>query len=59
MNYILFMDEAQFDCDWSHNNPHEVVQSNIQHKFSVIIWCQIMGSHPCGLHVIEGYYLEN
>jgi len=50
---ILFTDEAHFTRDGvndtrnSHlldrDNPHGTVESNYQHRFSVNVWCGIIG----------------
>jgi hypothetical protein len=65
VNYILFMDVTRFQCDvitnvrnlhsWLHNIPHEVVESNFQHTFSVNTWYGLVGNHLCGPHFIEGH----
>jgi transposase len=61
---ILFTDEAQFTRDginncrnahvWAIENPHAVVQTRSQYKFSVNVWCGIYNSHLIGPYVIEG-----
>ena len=50
---ILFTDEAHFTRDgfnstrishlWDHDNPHETVESNYQHRFSINVWCGVTG----------------
>ena len=50
---ILFTDEVHFTRDWvndtrnSHlwdsDNPHGTVESNYQHRFSVNVWCDVIG----------------
>jgi len=58
-SYILFTDEAQFirDCVnnthnshvWADENFHATVESNFQHRFSVNVWCAVLG------HKLIGY----
>jgi len=50
---ILFTDEAHFTRDgvnntrnphlWDRDNPRGTVESNYQHRFSVNVWCGIIG----------------
>jgi hypothetical protein len=39
---------------WAQENPHEVTQCHFQHRFSVNMWCGVLGNNLIGLHVIEG-----
>ena len=49
---ILFTDEAHFTHDgvnntrnfhlWDHDNPHRIVKSNYQHRFSINMWCGVI-----------------
>ena len=49
---ILFTDEAHFTRDgvnntnnshlWDRDNPHETVERNYQHRFSVNVWCGVI-----------------
>jgi hypothetical protein len=60
MNYILFTDDTQFHYDVpptqkkTSDNPHEVILSNFQHRFSVNTWCRTGGSHLYGPNFIKG-----
>ena len=50
---ILFTDKSHFTCDgvnitrnshlWDHNNPHGTVESNYQYRFSIKVWCGVIG----------------
>jgi len=50
---ILFTSEAHFTHDgdnntrishlWDHDNPHGTVESNYLHRFSVNVWCGVIG----------------
>lgn len=61
--YILFTDEATFtraglhnthnDHWWSKENPHKKVVKNFQHRFSVNVWCGIIGDQLIGPHIFE------
>jgi len=58
LSVILFSDEASFtrDCvnnlrnvhTWSHNNPHETRVTNFQKRFSVNVWCGVVGNRLMG-----------
>jgi hypothetical protein len=39
---------------WAHENPHEVAERHFKHRFSVNVWCGVLGIKMIGLHVIEG-----
>jgi hypothetical protein len=55
---ILFTEEAHFTCDgvnntrkshlWDSDNPHRTVESNYQHRFSVNVWCGVIGDQLIG-----------
>jgi len=59
---ILFTDEAIFTKDgifnqhnshiWAKENPHAIRQRTSQHKFSINIWCGIVGDHLLGPYVL-------
>ena len=61
--YILFTDEATFtraghhnshnDHWWAKENPHKKVVKNFQQRFSVNVWCGIIGGHLIGPHIFE------
>lgn len=58
LSSILWTDEAQFTRDgvtnfhnlheWQHENPHAKRQSSFQRRFSVNIWCGIIGNTVIG-----------
>jgi len=55
---ILFAAETHFICDGVNNtrnshlldrdNPHGTVESNSQHRFSVNVWCGVIGDQLIG-----------
>lgn len=64
LSKILFTDEASFSRDgifnthnfhvWQEANPHAISQKRHQHRFSLNIWCGIIGNHLIGPHVFQG-----
>ena len=58
---ILFTDEAHFTRDGINNarnphlldrdNPHGTVDSNYQHRFSVNVWCGVIGDQQIGPYI--------
>ena len=54
LSAILFTDEASFTHDginnsrnvhtWSHDNPHETSVTKFQRRFSVNVWCGLLGN---------------
>ena len=54
LSVILFSDEASFTRDgvnnsrnvltWSHDNAHETSVTNFQRRFSVNVWCGVIGN---------------
>jgi len=61
--YILFTDEAQFNCDGVNNthnshvwvdNPHATVESKFQLCFSVNAWCAVLNDQLIGPFILEG-----
>ena len=54
LSVILFSDEASFTRDgindsrnvhtWSHENPHGTRVTNFQRRFSVNVWCGVLGN---------------
>lgn len=63
--YILFSDEAQFTRDginnchnehrWSEENPHATFERNFQHRFSINVWCGMLGDQLFGPFVLDGH----
>jgi transposase len=59
---ILFTDEASFsrngiinfknNHEWNDENPHAINPSRHQHRFSLNIWCGIIGDFLIGPHVL-------
>ena len=59
---ILFNDEASFTRDgvnnlrnvhtWSHDNPHETSVTNFQRRFTVNVWCGVLGNKLIGPFVL-------
>ena len=57
-NHILFTDESTFDRNgiinshnmhyWSEENPHLIKKTKHQIKFSLNVWCGILGGHLIG-----------
>jgi len=55
---IFSTDEAHFTYDgvnntrnshlWDHDKPHGTVESNYQHRFSVNVWCGVIGDQMTG-----------
>ena len=37
---------------WDHDNPHGIVESNYQHRFSVNVWCGPIGDELIGPYII-------
>ena len=58
LSVILFSDEASFTRDgvnnlwnvhtWSHDNPHETSVTTFQRRFTVNIWCGVLGNKLIG-----------
>ena len=63
LSVILFSDEASFTRDgvnnlrnvhtWSHDNPHETSVTNFQRRFSVNVWCGVLGNKLIGPFVFD------
>jgi len=59
---ILFTNKAPLTCDgvsnirnsilWDRHNPHGTVESNYQHRFSINVWCGIIGDQLTGLFIL-------
>jgi hypothetical protein len=58
---ILFTDEAYFTHDgfnntgnsylWDRHDPRGVVESNYKHRFSVNVWCGVIGVQLIGPYI--------
>jgi len=58
---ILFTDDAHFTRDgvnntnnshlWDRNNPHGTVENNYQHRFSLNVWCDVIGDQLIGPYI--------
>ena len=58
---ILFSDETNFTCDgvnytrsshlWDRDNYRGTVDSNYQHRFSVNVWCDVIGDQLIGPYI--------
>jgi len=67
LGVILFTDEASFTRDgvnnsrnlhtWSHDNPHETRVTNFQRRFSVNVWCGVIGNRLIGPFVFDNNLL--
>ena len=63
LSVTLFTDEASFSRDginnsgnvhtWSHDNPHETSVTHFQRRFSVNVWCGVIGNRLIGPFVFE------
>ena len=62
LGVILFTDEASFTRDgvnnsrnvhtWSQDNPHETTVTTFQSRFSVNVWCGVIGDRLIGRFVL-------
>ena len=69
LNAILFTDEASFTRDginnsrnvhtWSHENPHETRVTNFQRRFSLNVWCGVLGNRLIGPFVFHNNLTRN
>ena len=69
LSVILFTDEAPFTRDginnsrnvhtWSHDNPHGTRVTNFQRRFSVNVWCAVIGIRLIGPFVFENNLTGN
>jgi len=69
LSVILFSDEASFTRDgvnnlrnvhtWSHDNPHETSVSNFQRRFTVNVWCGVLGNKLIGPFVFDNNLTGN
>jgi len=63
LSVILFSNEASFTWDgvnnlrnvhtWAHDNPHETSVTNFQRRFTVNVWCDVLGNNLIGPYVIN------
>ena len=69
LSVILFTDEGSFTRDginnsrnvhtWSHENPHETRVTNFQRRFSVNVWCGVLGNRLIGPFVFDSNLTGN
>ena len=69
LSVILFTDEASFTRDdinnsqnlhtWSHDNPHETIITKFQRRFSVNVWCGLLGNKLFGHFVFDNNLTGN
>jgi len=69
LSVILFTDEESFTRDginnsrnvhtWSRENPHETRVTNFQRRFSVNVWCGVLGNRLIGPFVFHNYLTGN
>ena len=69
LSVILFSDEASFTRDgvnnlrnvhmWSHDNPHETSLTNFQRRFTVNVWCGVVGNKLIGPFVFDNNLTGN
>ena len=63
LSVVLFSDVASFTRDgvnnlrnvhtWSHDNPHEKSVTNFQRRFTVNVWCGVLGNKLIGPFVFD------
>jgi hypothetical protein len=63
--HILFTDEATFTREginntrnshtWAHQNPRNLIVHSYQNRYSVNVWCGILGNYLIGPHFFEGH----
>ena len=66
---LLFSDDASFTRDgvnnlrnvhtWSHDNPHETSVRNFQRRFTVNVWCGVLGNKLIGPFVFDNNLTGN
>jgi len=69
LSVILFNDEASFTRDsinnsrnlhtWSHDNAHETSVTKFQRRFSVNVWCGLLGNKSIGPFVFDNNLTGN
>ena len=69
LSVILFTDEVSFTRDginnsrnvhtWSHENPHETRVTNFPRRFSVNVWCDVLGNRLIGPFVFHSNLTGN
>ena len=63
---ICFTEEAHFTRDgvnnkrnshlWYRDNPHGIVENNYQHRFSVNVWCGVIGDQLIGPYIFRNVW---
>jgi hypothetical protein len=63
--HILFTDEATFTrdginntrnlCTWAYQNPRNITIRSYQHRYSLNVWCGLLGSYLIEWHFFEGH----
>ena len=69
LNLILFTDGASFTRDginnlrnvhtWSHRNPHATCVTHFQRRFSLNVWCVLLGNRLIGAFVFDNNLTGN
>ena len=69
LSVILFTDEASFTLDginnsrnlhmWSHDNPNKTSVTKFQRRFSVNVWCGLLGNKLIGPFVFDNNLTGN
>ena len=69
LSLILFTDEASFNRDginnlrnvhrWSHRNPHGTCVIHFQRRFSMNVWCGVVGNRLIGPFVFDNNLTGN
>ena len=69
LSVILFSDGASFTWDgvnnlrnvhmWSHDNPHETSVTKFQRRFTVNVWCGVLGNKLFGPFVFDNNITGN
>jgi hypothetical protein len=62
---ILFTGEVTFTCNrinnirnshrWSHDNPHGILQTKFQHRFSINLWCSMINDVLIGPVILHNH----
>ena len=69
LSVILFTDESSFTRDgnnnlrnvhaWPHDNPHATCETHFQRRFSVNVWCVVLGNRLIGPFVFDNNLTGN
>ena len=69
LNAILFTDEVSFTRDginnlrnvhtWTHRNPHATCETHFQRRFSLNVWCGMLGKRLIGPFVFDNNLTGN